>query len=90
AGRWPGWGRLQLVLGISIASCGLADLVLLLLGDSIGTTERARVLLTSAWFLVLGVFLLREGRRLAVREPGCRGPVPGRPPGAGQPAGTRS
>jgi hypothetical protein len=45
----------QLVLGTGIASCGLADLVLLLLSDSIGTTERIRVLLTSGWFLAVGL-----------------------------------
>jgi hypothetical protein len=60
-GRWPGWGRVQLVLGAGIASCGLADLVLVLLfSDNIGTTERVRILLTSGWFLVVGLFLLRQ------------------------------
>jgi hypothetical membrane protein len=57
--RWAAWGRLNVAAGISIASCGLADLILLLMSGSIGTAERARVLLTSAWFLVIGLFLLR-------------------------------
>ena len=61
-GRWPLWGRLQIALGISIAACGLADLVLLLLGGGIGTTERARVLLTSGWFLVIGLLLAVRAR----------------------------
>jgi len=61
--RWPGWGRLQLAFGVSIAGCGLADLILLLAGVSIGLTERARVLFTSGWFLIVGVFLLSEARR---------------------------
>lgn len=60
AGRWPGWGRLQTVLGVGIASCGLADVILLLASSSIGWTERIRVLLTSGWFLVIGLFLLYE------------------------------
>jgi hypothetical protein len=54
AGRWAGWGRLQIAVGIGIASCGLADIMLLLAGSSI------RVLLTSGWFLVIGLFLLHE------------------------------
>jgi hypothetical protein len=60
AGRWTGWGRLQIAIGIGIASCGLADIILLMVSDSIGLTERIRVLLTSGWFLVIGLFLLRE------------------------------
>ncbi len=49
ASRWRVWGRLQITLGITLASCGLVDLLLLLLGDSIGTAERVRVVLTSGW-----------------------------------------
>ena len=60
AGRWTGWGRLQIALGIGIASCGLADIILLLTSSSIGWAERIRVLLTSGWFLVVGLFLLHE------------------------------
>ena len=48
-----------------MASCGLADIILLLLGSSIGTTERTRVLLTSGWFLVIGLFLAVSARRLS-------------------------
>ncbi len=76
AGRWAGWGRLQIALGIGIASCGLADVILLLASASIGWTERVRVLLTSGWFLVIGVFLLHEhivsrrGPRTLRRLPG--------------------
>jgi hypothetical protein len=62
AGRWRGWGRLQFGLGAAIAGCGLADVILLLTGNSIGATERVRVLLTSGCFLAVGIFLLREGR----------------------------
>jgi hypothetical protein len=62
AGRWPFWGRLQIALGIAMASCGLADIVLLLLSSSIGTTERTRVLLTSGWFLIVGLFLATRAR----------------------------
>jgi hypothetical membrane protein len=62
AGRWPLWGRLQIALGIGMASCGLADLILLLLSSSIGTTERTRVLLTSAWFLIVGLLLAARAR----------------------------
>lgn len=73
ARRWPGWGRVQLALGIGIASCGLADLMLLLMSDSIGTTERVRVLLTSGWFLAVGLFLLSQapphGEFIEVRKP---------------------
>jgi hypothetical membrane protein len=64
--RWTAWGRLSTAAGIGIATCGLADLILLLMSGSIGTTERARVLLTSAWLLIIGVFLL--GQRAAARK----------------------
>jgi Protein of unknown function (DUF998) len=60
ADRWPSWGRLQIALGVSIAGCGLADLLLLLSSSSIGSTERARILLTSGWLLAVGLFLLRQ------------------------------
>ena len=66
AGRWPRWGRLQIALGIpGPASCGLADIVLLLLSGSIGTTERTRVLLTSGWFLIVGLFLAARARSVS-------------------------
>ncbi len=69
AGRWPVWGRLQVALGIAMASCGLADIILLLLSSSIGTTERTRVLLTSGWFLVIGLFLaVRAAQRDALAD----------------------
>lgn len=69
AGRWPAWGRLQIALGIAMASCGLTDIVLLLLASSIGTTERVRVLLTSGWFLVVGLFLaVRATQRDSCRD----------------------
>jgi hypothetical protein len=68
AGRWPRWGRLQIALGIAMASCGLADIVLLLLSSSIGTTERTRVLLTSGWFLVVGLFLAARARSVPARS----------------------
>jgi len=71
AGRWAGWGRLQIALGIGIASCGLADIILLLASSSIGWTERIRVLLTSGWFLATGLFLLHEhivSRRAPIPE----------------------
>ncbi|MDQ2816164.1 MAG: DUF998 domain-containing protein [Actinomycetota bacterium] len=60
ADRWPGWGRVQIALGIGIASCGLADIGLLLASSDIGWAERIRVLLTSGWFLVVGLFLLHD------------------------------
>ncbi len=75
AGRWENWGRLHIVLGVSIAGCGVADLVLLLAGGSIGSTERVRVLLTSAWLLAVGAFLLR---RHATRWPRPRPFLPAR------------
>ncbi len=79
ATRWPGWGRLQIAFGIAMASCGLSDIILLLLSSSIGTTERIRVLLTSGWFLVLGLFLAARARGAASdkqRSPRC---CPGSP-----------
>ncbi len=76
AGGWKSWGRLHILLGVSIAGCGIADLVLLLTGGGIGTAERARVLLTSAWLLTVGAFLLR---RPAAREL-PRYPLPARRP----------
>jgi hypothetical protein len=66
--RWPLWGRLQVALGIAMASCGLVDIILLLLSSSIGTTERSRVLLTSGWFLVVGLLLGARTRSRAVRS----------------------
>jgi hypothetical protein len=67
AGRWPLWGRWQIALGIAMASCGLADIVLLLLSSSIGTTERTRVLLTSGWFLIIGLFLAARARSVSAQ-----------------------
>jgi hypothetical protein len=82
AGRWPVWGRLQIGLGIAMASCGLADIILLLVGSSIGTTERTRVLFTSGWFLVIGLFLaVRAGTR-AVFAPAFDGERPCSAPAA--------
>jgi hypothetical protein len=68
ADSWPTWGRLQIALGISMASCGLADIVLLLMSASIATTERVRVLLTSGWLLAVGFFLLQQ-QHLRMRQP---------------------
>jgi hypothetical protein len=56
--RWPVWGRVQIAVGIGIAGCGIADLILLLRGADVGAVERSRVLLTSGWLLILGLFLL--------------------------------
>jgi hypothetical membrane protein len=67
ADHWRGWGRLQIALGVSIAGCGIADLFLLLTGGGIGSTERARVLLTSGWLLVAGLFLLRRSSAAGAR-----------------------
>lgn len=58
ADRWPAWARVQIALGIAIALCGIADLVVMLSGVEVGAVERTRVLLTSGWLLVLGQFLL--------------------------------
>jgi len=69
AGRWPFWGRLQVALGIAMASCGLADIVLLLVGASIGTAERVRILLTSGWFASIGFFLLTQRPASRPRRP---------------------
>ena len=66
AGRWPPWGRLQIALGIGIASCGLAELIVLLLAGSIGTAVRVQVLLTSGWFLAIGLFLAARARNSPV------------------------
>jgi Protein of unknown function (DUF998) len=60
ADRWPSWGRLQIGLGTAIGGCGLADIVVLLGSGDIGSIERVRVLLTSGWFLVIGLFLFRQ------------------------------
>jgi hypothetical protein len=58
ADRWPGWARVQIAVGIAIALCGIADLIMLLRGGEVGSVERGRVLLTSGWLSILGVFLL--------------------------------
>lgn len=68
AGRWENFGRLHILLGVSIAGCGIADLVVLLTGGSIGSAERARVLLTSAWLLAIGAFLLQRHATRGVRR----------------------
>jgi hypothetical membrane protein len=73
ADRWPGWGRLQIAAGIGMAGCGVADLFLLLASSSIGSTERARVLLISGWFLIIGLFLLRQAAAAGARA------APGQP-----------
>lgn len=57
-------GFLSSAAGAAVLGAGLAGLILLT-GASIGMTERARVLLTSGWFLAVGMFLLREGRHRA-------------------------
>ncbi len=81
ADRWVRWGRLQIAFGIGIASCGLADIVLLLVSGSIGWTERIRVLLTSGWFLAVGLFLLHENivSRRARNPPGTLSRAAGQP-----------
>lgn len=75
AGRWPSWGRMQIALGTAMGGCGLADLGVLLASGDIGSIERVRVLLTSGWFLVLGLFLFRRQAsrpQPAVRRAGCK------------------
>ena len=57
--RWPAWGWAHIGLGSAGGLCGLADLVVLLAHQDIGTIERARVLLTSAWFVVIALFLFQ-------------------------------
>jgi Protein of unknown function (DUF998) len=72
ADRWAGWGRLQIALGIGMAGCGVADLIMLLAGRDIGSTERVRVLLTSGWFLTVGLFLFRAHATSRNRHPHSR------------------
>lgn len=55
--RRPAPGLAQILLGILVAGCGLADLVLLLAGRDLGGVERVRTVATSAWFVVLGMLL---------------------------------
>lgn len=55
----PRWGRLMIAIGLTIAATGLLDICLLLAGADIGTTERLRTLLTSAWLAAIGVALIR-------------------------------
>ena len=55
----PRWGRLMIATGLTIAATGLLDIFLLLAGADIGTTERLRTLLTSAWLAAIGVVLIR-------------------------------
>jgi Protein of unknown function (DUF998) len=58
--RWPSWGRLSVAFGIAVASTGLLDVVLLLLGTDVGIAERARTLLTSGWLVLLCGWLRRQ------------------------------
>jgi hypothetical protein len=58
--RSPGWGRLSIGFGIAVASTGLLDVALLLVGADVGTAERTRTLLTSGWLVLLCGWL---GRR---------------------------
>ena len=60
ADRWPSWGRLQIALGTAMGGCGIADIAVLLASGDIGSIERVRVLATSGWFLVIGLFLLSQ------------------------------
>jgi hypothetical protein len=48
-------GRLSVALGLTIATTGLLDLVVLLAGGDIALIERTRIVLTSAWLVVLGL-----------------------------------
>lgn len=54
----------QLSAGVAIAVCGLVDLLLLLAHRDLGAVERIRILITSAWFLLLGHFLSVRGRSI--------------------------
>jgi hypothetical protein len=56
----------QLAAGVAIAGCGLLDLVLLLTRRDLGSVERLRILLSSAWFLLLGQVL--SGHRAGARR----------------------
>jgi Protein of unknown function (DUF998) len=58
--RWAAWGRLSIAFGIAVASTGLLDLALLLLGADVGTAERTRTLLTSCWLVLLSGWLRRQ------------------------------
>jgi len=49
----------MIAIGLTIAATGLLDICLLLAGADIGTTERLRTLLTSAWLAAIGVALIR-------------------------------
>jgi hypothetical protein len=60
AERWPAWGRLSIALGIAVASTGLLDVALLLLGADVGIAERTRTLLTSCWLVLLCGWLRRQ------------------------------
>jgi hypothetical membrane protein len=65
-------GCLSIAVGLTIATTGLLDLVVLLAGGDIALIERTRIVLTSAWLVVLG---------LAVRVPTF---IPTRVSGAGR------
>jgi hypothetical protein len=54
---WPSWGRVSVAFGVAVASTGLLDVVLLLLGADVGIAERIRTLLTSGWLVLLGGWL---------------------------------
>lgn len=60
--QWPVLGRLSIAFGIAVASTGLLDVALLLLGADVGTAERSRTLLTSGWLVLLSGWLLNEPR----------------------------
>lgn len=51
----------QLAVGVAIAVCGLIDLLLLLAHRDLGTVERIRILITSAWFLLLTYCVSERG-----------------------------
>lgn len=52
--RRPSLGTAQVLLGVLVAGCGLADVALLLAGRDLGQVERVRTLATSLWFVLLG------------------------------------
>ncbi|MBV9821734.1 MAG: DUF998 domain-containing protein [Actinobacteria bacterium] len=69
--RRPSLGLAQILLGVLIAGCGLADMALLLTGRDLGQVERVRTLATSLWFVLLAGSLI-EPVRLSGRRQGSR------------------
>ncbi len=59
----PVLGRLAIIAGTAIGGLGLLDIALLAAGGGIGTAERARTLLISAWLAAVGIWLLLASHR---------------------------